>query len=116
VKRYNAGAMMIAAESLPELARLTQRLRETAGHQVDDQFCAQTNVSRSEGGSSTMPASWRSHSADPRWEIERGPGGDHDEPYCFEAPVSEATRRAWARLLARVHRERRDVAGDPPTF
>ncbi|HEY7091613.1 MAG TPA: hypothetical protein VH393_00445 [Ktedonobacterales bacterium] len=37
-----------------------------------------------------------------RWELERGPGGDHDEPYQFEAPVSVATRRVWSRLLARV--------------
>src|SRR5262249_16251758 len=40
VKRYNAGAMLIAAESLPELARLTQRLRDVDGDQFGDQYCA----------------------------------------------------------------------------
>lgn len=34
-----------------------------------------------------------------RWTIEQGPGGDHDVPYRFEAPISAQTLARWARLM-----------------
>ncbi|MBF6589247.1 MAG: hypothetical protein IVW57_01795 [Ktedonobacterales bacterium] len=41
-----------------------------------------------------------------RWEIEQGPGGDHDEPYEFRLPGNMEVAAAWLRLLARRWRER----------
>ena len=97
VKRYNAGALLLAASSLFELAQLTHRLSNSggdAGTQTCAALCPPT--------AATTRRNWQDHCPDPRWELERGPGGDHDKPYCFEPPVSEATRLAWARLLARA--------------
>ena len=37
-------------------------------------------------------------------EIELGPEGDHDVPYCFVLPPSIPQVLAWMRLLARVQR------------
>jgi hypothetical protein len=39
-----------------------------------------------------------------RLELESGPGGDHEVPYCFALPASLPQVLAWMRLLARVHR------------
>jgi hypothetical protein len=39
-----------------------------------------------------------------RWAIEQGPGGDHDTPYHFEAPISEHTLRRWTQLLVEARR------------
>ena len=35
-------------------------------------------------------------------EIEDGPGGDHDIPYCFSLPASMPQLLAWTRLQTRV--------------
>jgi hypothetical protein len=104
VKRYNAGAMLIAAESLPELVSLTRRLRDT---RVAQEYAPPNATLLLEGVAPPRAAPLRAASlgVDRRWELESGLGGDHDEPYSFEAPTSEATRLAWARLLARVHRQ-----------
>lgn len=40
-----------------------------------------------------------------RWEIEKGAGGDHDQPYQFELPANAAIACEWLRLLARAQRE-----------
>jgi hypothetical protein len=40
-----------------------------------------------------------------RWEMERGPGGDHDVPYRFSGPISAETLHRWARLMAAAHGE-----------
>ncbi len=40
-----------------------------------------------------------------RWELEQGPGGDHDEPYAFSMPESTEVLRAWMRLMGRRWRE-----------
>jgi hypothetical protein len=100
-KRYNAGAMLIAAESLPELARLTRRLREAG----DEVIWPRASAPPPSMGAPAASPRQRDDTVDRRWQLERGPGGDHDEPYSFVAPTSEATRLAWARLLARVHRQ-----------
>jgi hypothetical protein len=39
-----------------------------------------------------------------RVEIERGAGGDHDEPYTFAPPLSWPQRLAWLRLMVKVQR------------
>jgi hypothetical protein len=41
-----------------------------------------------------------------RWEMERGPGGDHDQPYSFALPRSMGVVAAWLHLLGRRWRER----------
>ena len=103
VKRYNTGALLLAANSLLDLAQLTQRLcnvGEKTGTQVHATLCPIPTA--------TAQQTSHDHSADPRWTIERGPGGDHDKPYRFEPSTSEATRRVWARLLASASLERCD--------
>jgi len=37
-----------------------------------------------------------------REELESGPGGDHDQPYCFSLPLALPQVRAWMALLSRV--------------
>jgi hypothetical protein len=37
-----------------------------------------------------------------RLELERGVGGDHDEPYTFALPLSWPQRLAWVRLMVKV--------------
>jgi len=39
-----------------------------------------------------------------RFELELGPGGDHDGPYCFVLPPSMLQVLAWIRLLASIQR------------
>jgi hypothetical protein len=39
-----------------------------------------------------------------RYELEQGPGGDHDVPYSFALPASMPQVLSWMRLLARVQR------------
>jgi len=102
VKRYNAGALLLAASSLFELAQLIHRLSNSGEHGG-----TQTRAALSSPTAASTRRSWHENYTDPRWELECGPGGDHDEPYCFEPPVSEATRLAWARLLARATLEQR---------
>lgn len=36
-----------------------------------------------------------------RWEIEQGPGGDHDQPYRFTLPQNSEILAIWLRLLRR---------------
>lgn len=36
-----------------------------------------------------------------RWEVETGPGGDHDEPYAFVLPPDQEVLTSWLRLFAR---------------
>lgn len=40
-----------------------------------------------------------------RWEIEEGPGGDHDAPYAFTLPIEMEVQRKWLGLMARYWRE-----------
>jgi hypothetical protein len=107
-RRYNAGAMLVAVENLSDHAQVTQRLRDAGA----DVACTQASTPPPPAEATTTPASWQGDRVDRRWELERGPGGDHDEQYQFEAPASEETRRAWARLLVRAQREYRDVVDD----
>jgi hypothetical protein len=101
-RRYTAGAMLVAVENLSEHAQVTQRLRDARA----DLVCVQASATPPSTETTAIPSSWQSRYVDRRWELERGPAGDHDEPYQFEAPASEATRRVWSRLLARVQHER----------
>jgi hypothetical protein len=39
-----------------------------------------------------------------RWELERGPGGDHDQPYRFVLPADPRVLGRWLRLFA-LHRK-----------
>jgi hypothetical protein len=107
-RRYNAGAMLVAVENLSEHAQVTQRLRDAG----TDVACTQASTPPPPAEATATPASWQGDRADRRWELERGPGGDHDEQYQFKAPASEETRRAQARLLARVQHERSGAVGD----
>jgi hypothetical protein len=100
-RRYAAEAMLVAVENLSEHAKVTQR-RSDAGAAA---ACAQASAPPPPAEATATPSNWQEYHADRRWELERGPGGDHDEPYQFEAPTSEMTRRIWARLLARTQHE-----------
>jgi hypothetical protein len=103
IKRYNAGVLLLAANSLFDLAQLTQRLCS-----LGDETRTPTHATPYAVPAATIQRSWHDYYADSRWELERGPGGDHDEPYRFEPSTSEATRRVWARLLASASLDRRD--------
>jgi hypothetical protein len=103
VKRYNAGVLLLAANSLLDLAQLTQRLCH-AGEKTGTHMRATPHPVPI----ATVQQTSHDYSTDPRWTLERGPGGDHDEPYRFEPSTSEATRRVWARLLASASLERCD--------
>jgi hypothetical protein len=37
-----------------------------------------------------------------RLQIELGPGGDHDTPYCFSLPISTPQLLAWTRMLGKA--------------
>ena len=100
-RRYTAGAMLIAVETLSEHAQVTQRLRDARA----DAVYAQGSAPPSPAAATAVATNWQGYHVDRRWELERGPGGDHDEPYQFEAPTSAMTKRIWARLLARRQRE-----------
>lgn len=41
-----------------------------------------------------------------RWEIEIGPGSDHDQPYAFVLPPGQEVLTSWLRLFARQWRAR----------
>lgn len=101
VKRYNAGALLLAANNLFDLAQLTQRLCN-----IGAETGTQARATPCPVPAATTQQNWHGYYVDPRWELERGPGGDHDEPYRFEPSTSEATKRIWARLLASASLER----------
>jgi hypothetical protein len=105
-RRYAAGAMLVAVETLSEHAQVTQRLRDESAAAL----CAQASAPPPPAAATATPGNWQDHHAERRWELECGPGGDDDEPYHFEAPTSEMTRRIWARLLARTRQECAAVA------
>ena len=63
-----------------------------------------TNTSRREQSTTTgFPDLGDTHLLEKkRLEIECGPGGDHNTPYCFTLPTSTPQLLAWTRLQARV--------------
>lgn len=86
VRRFFAEGLLVEAKTDDELARRVQ------------EYC-DLNGDSAPTGAKELEAH--------RWELERGPGGDHDEPYVFALPTSVAMQSAWGRLLARVEGERR---------
>lgn len=72
--------------------------------------------SRANGRTTTIPAetspspdaSCMSSLDKRREELERGAGGDHDQPYRFTLPIAMPQVLAWVKLLARVERVRND--------
>lgn len=97
-RRFFAEALLVEAETANELATRVGEYCRIDGHNAsaDDAIAAQPLI----------PLSQHAQTLDARrWELERGPGGDHDEPYVFALPASLATLRAWGRLLARAHAE-----------
>lgn len=103
--RYNAGALLVTAATLSELVWVTQRLQASGEGQL------WAELPRTMRDAMTPSAS-RSEGTPQGWEGEDDAAGDHDEPYHFETAVSEATKRAWAHLVARVHRERQSTGGE----
>lgn len=98
-KVTQAEVTVVQAATTSELDELVDRM---AHHDCAEIWAA--------GGPVNSPASSparRSLPDERRWELEQGPGGDHDEPYRFELPASAPIMRAWVRLLAR-HRDDED--------
>lgn len=97
-RRYCADAVLVKANTLSELACQVRQVQQS--------------LSRPAGAARPVTVGAPLAHADPktalfddrRWELECGPGGDHDEPYRFELPVEAAVRYRWLRLLAHVNR------------
>lgn len=108
-RRYCTGAVLVQAETAQELAcqvRHVQRSRcrpAGAAPPILQSPGAQPVVSR-DATSPAAPDAAPLHD-DRRWALERGPGGDHDEPYRFALPVEAVVMYQWFRLLARVRRQ-----------
>lgn len=108
INRYNAGALLVTAATLSELVWVTQRLKAPG----EGQLWALESALSPPTYAAMTPSGSQSECSHRGWEGAGGAAGDHDEPYHFEAPVSEATRHAWAHLLARVQRERQSAGGE----
>jgi hypothetical protein len=90
VKRDVPDATVVKAASLEALRELIQRMIG------DAQIAADAQVFADE-----MAAAANSR----RWELEDGPGGDHDQPYIFELPSSLVVLSRWLDLFARRWRD-----------
>lgn len=94
-KATQAEVTVIQAATSSELNALVDRMTQ---HDCGEMWAA--GAPRTASPATSSPTS----PPDKRWEMEQGPGGDHDEPYRFELPVSAQIMRAWLRLLARHFR------------
>lgn len=98
VRRFFADGLLVEANTADELARRVEY------------YChLDTHIARAADTSATTFPKSSDASAEVldarRWELERGPGGDHDAPYVFTLPTSLATLRVWGRLLAQTQAE-----------
>jgi hypothetical protein len=95
----------------PEVTRPTPERDEGADRrwqpQLSGAIAARSQPSVKENGTegNGLDATGASALERGRFELERGPGGDHDVPYRFALPVCLPQVLAWMRLLAKVHRE-----------
>ena len=102
---------VIQAESAHLLREQVQRLRlgEPSGHEASatPSLSATPRIS-------VLGATIESQ----RWEIEQGPGGDHDAPYHFELPLSAPTLRRWTQLMVEARRQdaQADTSPEAPTL
>lgn len=87
-----AEVSVIEAESAVTLRQQARRLR--AGEPSGQEACPVPSLS----GTPTLSLVGVTIESQ-RWVMEQGPGGDHDVPYRFEAPISEHTLRRWAQLV-----------------
>ncbi|HEU5346784.1 MAG TPA: hypothetical protein VFX31_09155 [Ktedonobacterales bacterium] len=102
-----AEVSVIQAESAALLREQARRLRanEPTGHERCPlpSLTATPRISLAPVGAESQ-----------RWALEQGPGGDHDQPYHFVAPISEQTLTRWAQLMSAA-RERLDGSAGPAT-
>jgi hypothetical protein len=109
-----AEALVVQAEDADDLAELLRHMR---GGSLTD---APAAVEIAETAPRTPPARATEQAAGLsfaeellaswdtlRWELERGPGGDHDTPYRFTLPASSIELRSWLRLMLRYHHHTR---------
>lgn len=101
--RTYAEVSVIEAESAVALRQQVRRLR--AGEPTGQESCPVPSLS----GTPTLSLVGATIESQ-RWAIEQGPGGDHDVPYRFEAPVSEHTLRHWAQLVLAAQRQDDEAA------
>lgn len=118
-RRYCAGAVLVQAETAQELACQVRHVQQSrcrpasaALPQLQPQpqpltLGAQNTVSRDATRAPYSAAvAVALHDDARRWALERGPGGDHDEPYRFALPMEAVVMYHWLHLLsARVQRQ-----------
>lgn len=109
-----AEALVVQAEDEDDLAELVRHMRarplpdasiaavagEIAEAAPRKPLTPQDEPATSLSFADELLASWD----DQRWQLEQGPGGDHDKPYCFTLPTSNTELRSWLRLMVRYHR------------
>ena len=94
-KARHADATVLQAVSASELELLVQRMRQS------DQVCPPV-LKGPDDLPAPNPARLQVPEERRRWELEKGPGGDHDVPYRFEMPASMQIALAWLRLMAQL--------------
>lgn len=98
-KARHGEATVVQASTPSELALLVRRILR---QDVTDAMAAGTECAEAQ------PAAPGAAGDDTgierrRWNIEEGPGGDHDAPYRFALPLCAAESAHWVRLLVRHH-------------
>lgn len=110
-RRYCAGAVLVQAETAQELAGQVRHVQQSRCRPASAALPQlQTPGVQPVANSAALPPATQVaalHDDDARrWALERGPGGDHDEPYRFALPMEAIVMYHWLRLLAaRVHRQ-----------
>jgi hypothetical protein len=100
--QHYAEVTVLQAESVVELVEVLSRMR--GGALPEDAVSPIPGLTTTPRVRVEEPAMDRR-----RWELERGLGGDHDQPYTFILPRGMEVRAAWTRLMARrwrgLHRD-----------
>ena len=111
-RRYCAGAVLVQAETAQELACQVRHVQQSRCRPASAALPplqtpgAQPVANSAAPPPATQVAALHDDDDDRRWALERGPGGDHDEPYRFALPMEAVVMYHWLRLLtARVHRQ-----------
>lgn len=78
----------------PELRATEQLIRPDATVTIPSSMCKSLSAASASDNISLLDKK--------RLEIECGPGGDHDVPYCFTLPVSMPAIVAWICLQTRI--------------
>ena len=111
-----AEVTVMQADDAQTLARLLERL--AAGEPIAQQSSPVPSLTSTPKISITEPAriphAGDAHPWEHRlWEIECGPGGDHDIPYTFALPASYEVVTKWLRLLSlRWHEQQRTAVAE----